>query len=86
MGDRQMRPMGADRTVRVGNSEDVIDVVPVGQDQWLARCECGETQRFPSAEAGWEWVLSHPCDEAAPTTVDLTEPTRTCTHGGGSGI
>ena len=64
----------------------MIDVVPLGPDQWLARCECGETQRFPSAEAGWEWVLSHPCDEAAPTTVDLTEPTRTCTHGGGSGI
>ena len=68
--------MGADRTVRVGNSEDVIDVVPVGQDQWLARCECGETERFADAASGWRWVLGHPCSEVTEPNdvVDLTDP------------
>jgi hypothetical protein len=64
----------------------MIDVAPLGPGQWLARCECGETQHFPDAESGWQWVLSHPCEEVAPTTVDLTEPTDTCARGGGSGI
>jgi hypothetical protein len=51
----------------------VIDVVPVGGGVWLARCECDATQRFNSAEAGWAWVLGHPCPD--PTVIDLTEPT-----------
>jgi hypothetical protein len=55
----------------------VIDVIPVAAGVWLARCECGATERFPDAEQGWEWVLSHPCpDETTDATdvIDLTEP------------
>lgn len=61
----------------------MIDVVPLGPGTWLARCECGETQRFPSAEAGWDWVLGHPCTEpeAAPDVVDLTERRECGNHG-----
>jgi hypothetical protein len=55
----------------------VIDVVPIGPGVWLARCECGATQRFPDAAGGWEWVLGHPCppESAAPSVLDLTECT-----------
>ena len=57
----------------------MIDVVPIGPGAWLARCECGVTERFPDAAAGWEWVLSHPCDpEPEQRVVDLTEPNETC--------
>ncbi len=57
----------------------MIDVVPIASGVWLARCECGETQRFPDAAAGWEWVLGHPCppEPATPSVVDVTEPTDT---------
>ena len=72
-----MRLSALDRVGRIGNSEWVIDVVPVGGGVWLARCECDATERFHSAEAGWEWVLSHPCPPAKPRVVDLTEPTET---------
>ena len=68
-----MRLTAVDRVGRIGNPENVIDVVPVGGGVWLARCECDATQRFNSAEAGWEWVLGHPCAE--PGVIDLTEPT-----------
>ena len=52
----------------------MIDVIPVAAGVWLARCECGATERFPDAEQGWEWVLSHPCpEEATETVIDLTE-------------
>jgi hypothetical protein len=56
----------------------VIDVVPVAAGVWLARCECGATERFPDPEQGWAWVLSHPCPEetAADDVIDLTEPHR----------
>ena len=56
----------------------MIDVVPLGPGVWLARCECGATERFPTAEAGWEWVLGHPCPPEPATVVDLTEPRATC--------
>ena len=49
----------------------VIDVVPLRPGVWLARCECGATEEFPDAAAGWEWVLAHPCP---PETVDVTDP------------
>ena len=53
----------------------MIDVVPLAPGVWLARCECGETQKFPDAGAGWEWVLSHPCEpQPADKVVDLNEP------------
>lgn len=50
----------------------MIDVIPVAAGVWLARCECGATERFPDAEQGWEWVLAHPCPEE--NVIDLTEP------------
>lgn len=50
----------------------MIDVIPVAAGVWLARCECGATERFPDAEHGWEWVLGHPCPDE--TVIDLTEP------------
>ena len=40
----------------------MIDVVPLGPGVWLARCECGTTEKFPDAGSGWEWVLAHPCE------------------------
>lgn len=52
----------------------MIDVIPVAGGVWLARCECGATERFPDAEQGWEWVLGHPCPEPAENVIDLTEP------------
>lgn len=55
----------------------MIDVIPVAAGEWLARCECGATERFPDAEQGWEWVLGHPCPDEAEETkdvIDLTEP------------
>jgi hypothetical protein len=67
-----MRRAALDRVGRIGNSGGVIDVVPVGGGVWLARCECDATQRFDSAEAGWAWVLGHPCPD--PAVIDLTEP------------
>jgi hypothetical protein len=68
-----VRLTAVDRVGRISNSENVIDVVPVGGGVWLARCECDATERFHSADAGWEWVLSHPCPPAT-RVVDLTEP------------
>lgn len=57
----------------------MIDVVPLPSGQWLARCECGATDHFPTAEAGWSWVLAHPCPEPdaepAPRVVDLNQTT-----------
>ncbi|MDQ1686126.1 MAG: hypothetical protein QOC82_2863 [Frankiaceae bacterium] len=51
----------------------MIDVIPVAAGVWLARCECGATERFPEAEQGWAWVLSHPCpDEDTEQVIDLT--------------
>ena len=66
------------QTERIGNAWSVIDVVPLGPDRWLARCECGATEEFPDAAAGWEWVLEHPCppQPATDTVVDLTQSTR----------
>jgi hypothetical protein len=55
----------------------VIDVLPIAPGEWLARCECGATERFPDAEQGWDWVLGHPCPpepSAAEPVIDLTEP------------
>lgn len=52
----------------------MIDVVPLGPGQWLARCECDATAVFPDAEAGWSWVLGHACPPDGRTTVDLTTP------------
>jgi len=55
----------------------VIDVIPVASGVWLARCECGATERFPDAEQGWEWVLGHPCGEETgepKDVIDLTDP------------
>jgi hypothetical protein len=55
----------------------VIDVIPVAAGVWLARCECGATERFADAESGWEWVLGHPCPDDADETekvIDLTDP------------
>ena len=40
---------------------------------WLARCECGATERFADAEAGWAWVLAHPCPDNADDVIDLTQ-------------
>ena len=37
----------------------------------------GDTERFPTAEAGWEWVLGHPCPAEPPAVVDLTEREQT---------
>jgi hypothetical protein len=54
----------------------VIDVVPVAADVWLARCECGATERFPDPEQGWAWVLAHPCPDDGEQVIDLTEPHR----------
>ncbi len=52
----------------------MIDVIPVAAGVWLARCECGATERFADAEAGWEWVLGHPCpEEPNDGVIDLTE-------------
>jgi hypothetical protein len=51
----------------------MIDVVPIAPGRWLARCECDATAEFPDAAAGWAWVLGHPCDDAGPAVVDLTE-------------
>lgn len=67
-----MRPSAVAPVGRVGNPGEVIDVVPVGAGVWLARCECDATQRFDSAEAGWAWVLGHPCTD--PGIIDLTRP------------
>ena len=54
----------------------MIDVVPLGPGLWLARCECDTTQKFPDATAGWEWVLSHPCEpQPAEKVVDLNQST-----------
>ena len=53
--------------------------MPLGPGQWLAQCECGATERFPDAAAGWEWVLGHPCPpEPSTAIVDLTQPTESC--------
>jgi hypothetical protein len=52
----------------------MIDVVPIAPGEWLARCECGTTERFPDAASGWEWVLGHPCPE--PGVIDLTQATQ----------
>ena len=68
-----MRPSAVARAGRVRHPGEVIDVVPVGGGVWLARCECDATQRFNSAEAGWAWVLAHPCPD--PSVIDLTHPT-----------
>ena len=51
----------------------MIDVIPVGAGVWLARCECGTTERFADAEEGWAWVLAHPCPENTDDVIDLTE-------------
>ena len=54
----------------------MIDVVPLRQGVWLARCECGVTQTFPDAAAGWDWVLGHPCEpQSTERVVDLNDPT-----------
>jgi len=56
----------------------VIDVVPIGPGVWLARCECGTTEQFPDAAAGWEWVLAHPCEpQPDQRVVDLNHPSQT---------
>lgn len=39
----------------------VNDVVPDRAGGWVATCECGARRRFAEVEAGWEWVLTHPC-------------------------
>jgi len=55
----------------------VIDVVPLGPGLWLARCECGETQKFLDATSGWEWVLAHPCEpQPDERVIDLNRPSR----------
>ena len=54
----------------------MIDVVPVGAGVWLARCECGATERFGDPEEGWAWVLAHPCpdeSERPKDVIDLTD-------------
>lgn len=72
-----MRRTGVDLASRTVNSEIVIDVIPVASGVWLARCECGATERFPDAEQGWEWVLGHPCPEGDDEQViDLTDKNR----------
>lgn len=68
-----MRLTAVDRLGRIGNSGNVIDVVPLGGGMWLARCECDATERFDTADAGWEWVLGHDCPPP-PRVVDLTAP------------
>lgn len=68
-----MRRAAVDPACGSVNSGSVIDVVPVAAGVWLARCECGATERFPDAEAGWEWVLGHPCPDGADEVIDLTE-------------
>ena len=56
----------------------MIDVVPLGPGVWLARCECGTTEKFPDAGSGWEWVLAHPCEpQPDEKVVDITEPSQT---------
>jgi hypothetical protein len=36
------------------------DVRPAS-GRWLATCECQKYAVTRSEEAGWDWVLSHPC-------------------------
>lgn len=70
-----MRPSAVDPVGRIGNPGQVIDVVPLGGGVWLARCECDATERFTSADAGWAWVLAHPCP---PAVIDLTDQSNRC--------
>lgn len=59
----------------------VNDVRPLAPGVWLAECECGATTRVADSAAGWEWVLTHPCEEGATAqVVDLTErqPSEPC--------
>jgi hypothetical protein len=70
-----LRRVAVDSAGSPVNSRQVIDVVPVADGVWLARCECGATERFSDPEAGWAWVLGHPCPEdPEDAVIDLTEP------------
>lgn len=38
-----------------------VDVRPAADGRWVATCDCGAVEMVDSAEAGWQWVLVHPC-------------------------
>jgi len=41
-----------------------VDVGPAGGGRWVASCvDCGESYMANDAEAGWTWLLDHPCVE-----------------------
>src|SRR5207237_203185 len=39
-----------------------VDVTPAAGGRWLATCDCGAFELGDTAEAGWQWVLAHPCE------------------------